>query len=296
MVTSAAWVDYDGDGKLDLVVAGEWTPVRVLHDEGGRFVDRTAQAGLAGSDGWWSSVAVADVNGDGRPDLVLGNLGLDSYLRASPREPARLYVGDLFGNGNVALLTTYVHGTSWPIASRDELVKVAPQLRARFPTYRSYAYATIDSVVARDALAKATVLEARTFASAVALNRGGRFELRPLPMEAQLAPIYATVAGDFDGDGKTDLLVAGNLYGAPPLQGRYDATRGLLLHGRGDGSFAPVELEQSGVDIEGETRRMRPIRLAGGARAIVVARNHAELMVLKLRAPTAGRQIVADRR
>ena len=83
MITSAAWLDYDGDRRLDLVVAGEWTPVRVFHQEQGKLVERTAQVGLEGSEGWWSSVTVADVNGDGRPDLVLGNLGLNSYITAS---------------------------------------------------------------------------------------------------------------------------------------------------------------------------------------------------------------------
>src|SRR3989449_3769216 len=89
MVTAATWVDYDGDGKLDLIVAGEWMPIRVFHQENGRFVDRTEQAGFAGTNGWWNSIQAVDLNGDGRPDLVLGNLGLNSFIRASRAEPAR---------------------------------------------------------------------------------------------------------------------------------------------------------------------------------------------------------------
>src|SRR5206468_11726618 len=108
MVSSAAWTDYDGDGKLDLVVTGLWMPLRVFHQENGRFVDRTAQAGLSGTSGWWNSVAVADLNGDGFPDLLGGNLGLNSFLRASSSEPVRLYVGDFAHNGTLQpILTTY---------------------------------------------------------------------------------------------------------------------------------------------------------------------------------------------
>src|SRR2546430_12011398 len=122
MVSSAAWIDYDHDGRLDLIVTGEWMPVRVFHNESGRLVDRTREAGLAGTEGWWSSVTVADLNGDGRPDLVLGNLGLNSYLRASPAEPAGMYVAALGYNGPPEqVLTAYTHGVSYPVAGRGEL-------------------------------------------------------------------------------------------------------------------------------------------------------------------------------
>src|SRR5438876_530665 len=153
MVTAATWVDYDGDGKLDLIVVGEWMPVRVFHQENGRFVDRTEQAGFAGTTGWWSSIQAAEVNGDGRPDLVLGNLGLNSILTASRAEPVRLYVGDLFETGSlVQILTSYHQGVSYPLAERDELLQVAPWLRSRYPTNASFAASRIQDIVARKAL------------------------------------------------------------------------------------------------------------------------------------------------
>jgi hypothetical protein len=289
MVTAAAWVDYDHDGRLDLIVTGEWMAVRVFHNENGRLVDRTVEAGLAGTEGWWSSVTVADLNGDGRPDLVLGNLGLNSLLRASPAEPARLYVADFGHNGALEqILTVYKHGVSYPVAGRDELLGLIPHLRERYPSYASFGASRIEDVFTAAELGRATVREARVFASSVALNNGnGTFTLAPLPVEAQFAPIRAVVAADFDGDGRTDLLVAGNDYGFPPVLGRSDASYGLLLRGTGDGRFEAIAMERSGILIEGQVRHMAWLRGGDGSRRIVVARNNDKLQLL--RPPSSAR-------
>ena len=126
------------------------------------------------------------------------------------------------------------------------------------------------------------LLESHTFASAVALNRGnGHFELRSLPIEAQFAPIYATVVGDIDGDGHPDLIVAGNLYGVAPVDGRYDASYGLLLHGDGNGNFAAVDMDRSGLEIDGQARHMVMLKRATGETLILVARNNDRLQVIR---------------
>ena len=284
MVTSAAWIDYDGDGQLDLVVAGEWMPVRVFRQESGRFRDRTAQAGLGGSDGWWNSVSVADLDGDGREDLVLGNLGLNSYLTATPTEPARLYVADFFSTGTLKqILTFFKGGVSYPVAGRDDLVRLMPALRQRYPSYRSFGAARVEDILPAAELARATVLSAHTFSSSVALSTGSGFRLQPLPVEAQMFPVFSALARDFDGDGRVDLLLGGNFYGVPPLYGRYDAGNGLLLHGAGDGSFAAVDMAASGVDLTGEVRDLRVVRRAGGRLAVAVARNNETVRLLQAR-------------
>jgi hypothetical protein len=287
MVSSAAWVDYDGDRKLDLIVAGEWMPVRVFHQERGRFVDRTKQAGLSASNGWWNSISAVDLRGNGRRDLVLGNVGLNSYLKPSSGDPARMYLGDFAHNGVLQqIITSFKNGVSYPVAGHDEIIRLNPELRARYPTYKDFGGARVEDIFPGSDLKKAQVREAFTFSSAIARNNGnGTFTLQRLPPEAQFAPVYASVAEDFDGDGKTDLLVAGNLYGVMPTFGRYDASYSQLLRGTGNGRFAAVELEKSGVVIDGEVRHMKPLRGAKGARLIAIARNNDRLEIVRLAEP-----------
>jgi hypothetical protein len=292
MVTSAAWIDRDGDRRLELVVAGEWMPVRLFAQRDGRFVERTEAAGLAGTEGWWSSVTAADVNADGRPDLVLGNLGLNSYVKASAEAPARLYVHDFGGTGTLKQVLTFDKGgTSYPLAGRDDIVRLVPSLRSKFPSYASFGASTVEQIFPAAELRAATVREARQLASVVALGGAdGTFTVRPLPVEAQLAPVYASLARDFDGDGVVDLLLGGNLHGVPPVIGRYDASQGVLLRGAGDGRFAAVEPARSGVAIDGQVRDMKVLRTARGP-LVVVARNNDRLQLLRP-APPARRDSV----
>jgi enediyne biosynthesis protein E4 len=283
MVTSAAWLDYDRDGKRDLIVAGEWMPIRVFKQSRGKFSDVTREVGLGSSAGWWNTIEVADLNRDGFEDLVLGNLGLNSYLKASVAQPAQMYVFDFFGNGMIEqIITFYKRGVSYPLATRDEMVKLMPALRSKYPTYKSFGASRVEDILPADELSKADVLYARTFATSVALANGtGGFSLRELPIEAQFAPVYGVIAQDFDGDNTVDLLLAGNFIGAPPMLGRIDASVGLLLHGVGDGTYTPVEMARSGIMIPGETRHLGSVRQAGGRRVVAAARNNAPMQFLR---------------
>ena len=289
MVSSAAWMDYDGDSRLDLVVVGEWMPVTVMRNSEGGALRKVRISGLRRSEGWWNSVTASDVNADGRVDLVLGNLGLNSYIRASRDEPARLYVHDFFQTGALKqVLTFYKNGVSYPLMGRDDFVRPMPPLRSKYDSYAKFGAARIEDIFPSDQLAKATVLEAYQFASAIAMNKGsGAFELQPLPVEAQFAPVYAAMAEDFDGDGRVDILLGGNFDGVTPLLGRYDASYGLLLRGDGTGRFASVDLTESGLLIEGEVRDMKPLRQASG-RVIAVARNNDRLQLLRPSRPASA--------
>lgn len=194
-----------------------------------------------------------------------------------------MYVHDFFQTGELKQVVTFSrNGESYPLLGRDDFVRAMPALKSRFDSYAKFGASTVEDILPADELKRATVLEARSFASAVALNQGnGTFELRPLPAEAQFAPVYATLVDDFDADGRVDILLGGNFDGVTPLRGRYDASYGLLLRGDGTGRFAAVELEESGLEIEGQVRDMKWLRDATGGRAIVVARNNDALVMLR---------------
>ncbi|HEX7021057.1 MAG TPA: hypothetical protein VF159_13655, partial [Gemmatimonadaceae bacterium] len=159
-------------------------------------------------------------------------------------------------------------------------------LRERFPTYASFGASRLDDILSQSDLLRANVLSAYDFASSVAINRGdGTFALRPLPMEAQISPVFASLAGGFTGNGGIDLLLAGNDFGVPPLYGRYDASYGVLLRGAGGGRFQPVDLTRSGLVLDGQVRHMKMLRAADGGRLIVVARNGGALQILRVSTP-----------
>jgi hypothetical protein len=273
MVTDALWVDVDHDGRLDLVVVGEWMPITVFRNTGTKF-ERLAVRGLEHTSGWWNRIITADFNGDGQVDFVVGNLGLNTRLHATPAEPARMYVKDFDGNGfPEQIVTLYENGTSLPLALRDELTNALPYLKPRYPKYSDYAGQTVEQIVG-NGLNGALVKQAETFATTVALsNRDGSYTLVPLPREAQIAPVYGILAGDFDHDGNLDLLLAGNFSGVPPEIGSMMASYGLMLHGDGHGGFTALHEAQSGFVVPGEARDIQRLRTRRGD-LYVVARNN----------------------
>ena len=275
MVTDAVWADADGDGRKDLVVVGEWMPVTVFHNAGGGRLTKTTIPGLARSHGWWNRIVAADFTGDGRVSFVVGNLGLNTRLRASAAEPATMLVKDFEHNGYVEqVISTYDGGTSWPLPLRDDLIRAIPHLKARFLAYDAYARATTRDLFTPAELAGAVADTAYTFATSLVRNDGrGRFTVVPLPAEAQRAPVYGLLAADIDRDGHTDLLLGGNFDGFRPELGRAAASYGLFLRGDGAGYFTPVRATESGFFVPGQTRDIGRVRTRAGD-LYVAARNN----------------------
>jgi len=282
MVTDAIWRDVDGDGRADLVVVGEWMPITVFRNMGAGRLKKLTVPGLEHSEGWWNRIIAGDFDGDGRVDFVVGNLGLNGRLHASASQPAEMYVKDFDGNGSVEQILNVFNGrVSYPLTLRDELLRALPYLAPRFPSYKSYATARVTDIFTPKELEGAEHKVVHTFASSLMHNNGkGSFTLVPLPEEAQLAPVYGMLASDVDGDGRTDLLVAGNFDGFKPEIGRMSSSAGLLLRGDGKGAFTPVRSSESGFRVPGQSRDIQRLRTADGE-LIVVARNNDTPLVFR---------------
>jgi len=248
MITDAVWVDFDGDGKVDLITAGEWMPVQFYHNDGTRFVNVTASTGLPSLRGWWLSLAAGDFDNDGRPDLVAGNLGLNYSYTTSKDGKFGVYAADFTQHRTTdVILTQEINGTDYPFASLASLGPEIYPLGSRYRTYGSFAPATMAQAFGQANLQKSLHYQMDTFASMYFHNDGnGKFSASPLPNLAQIAPIKSIISTDIDGDGHVDLIVAGNIYDAEPNTPRADAGNGLWLKGDGKGHFSPVRPSESG--------------------------------------------------
>lgn len=283
LVNAACWADLDADGWPELLLAGEWGPLRVFRHRAGRLEEATAELGLDRWTGWWTGIAVGDFDEDGQPDIVVGNWGLNSLYRAAPEHPVRLYYGDLSGQGRMDLVEASFEPSlgQWaPDRDLNTLAASLPWLRAAFPTHRQFAAATMEAVLA-SAVHPARIAEARTLATTVFLRRGARFEAVPLPLPAQLAPVFGVAVADFDLDGHLDVFLAQNFFAVAPVIGRQDAGRGLLLLGDGHGGWRALDAAESGIAAYGEQRGVAVGDYDGDGRPdLVLGQNRAETLLL----------------
>ncbi|MDQ8185655.1 FG-GAP-like repeat-containing protein [Pelagicoccus sp. SDUM812002] len=299
---AALWSDVNQDGWLDLLIATHWDGVRCwLNQEGKRFAESGEELGFAAAgSGWWNSIAAADFNADGIVDYAVGNQGLNTRYRATPEEPVVLFSGVFDPTGRAQLIECEtVEGFLMPIRARDSLLAALPSLRQHVPSYQAYSRATAKEIFGAELLAAARRLEVTEMRSGVFLSsvegEAHRFNFKPLPRVAQIAPIFGLVAGDFDGDGHADLYAVQNSHAAHPEIGRFSGGISQLMLGNGQGEFATVDPQESGLVVGGEARGLviKDFNLDAWP-DFVVSRPSAPTMAF-LNLPAEGRRFVSVR-
>ena len=277
-VTSAIWFDIDHDGDKDLILTLEWGGIVAYINDHGIFHKKI----LCDKKGWWDFVLPVDVNNDGKVDLIAGNLGLNSRLKASAKEPVRMYYNDFDNNGtSEQVLTYYVGGKQIPFATMKDLEKQIPSIKSRFPTTRDFANASLDELFTKEKLASSETLTADYFANAILINKGNlNFDVEPLPWQAQLSCYKTAVVVDANGDHLPDILLAGNYYENNVQMGRNDADFGTILLNKGNGKFEAGSI--NGLQIKGQVRHIQKINI-GNKEAFVLARNNDSTMVIQFK-------------
>jgi hypothetical protein len=256
MVSSAIFTDVETDGDPDLVLALDWGSLRLLVNEGGRYSDATDGSGLENRLSMWNGITAGDFDGDGMQDLIATSWGGNTRLDASSQYPLRMYYGDLDGNGTTDILEARYEprmGDLAPIRGRMEVTNAIPFVGRRIESFGEYADATIYGVLG-DALDNASSVELNGYEHVLFLNRGGRYDSRPLPTKAQLSPSFYAGVADFDGDGDEDVFLTQNFYPVEPEMPRYAAGRGLWLKGDGSGGFTAQPTRESGIQVYGDQR------------------------------------------
>jgi len=286
MVTSALWSDVDGDGWPDLLLTLEWGNVKYFHNNQGKgFEDWTERAGFASAGtGWWTSIAAADFNGDGRPDFVVGNVGLNTQYHADAAHPALLYYGDFRGAGSAQLIEAYYEGDQiYPWRSRRGMAAAIPSIMKRFTRNAYFARATLGEIVGADKLAAARRFAATELRSGVFLSQpDGTYRFEPLPRIAQISVIQGLAAGDFDGDGHADIFAVQNSYAPIRADGRIDSGLGQLLRGDGRGHFEPATPAESGLLVPGDAKALAVVDLdRDGWPDFLVTRNNSSTLAFR---------------
>lgn len=276
MISSAVWADFDKDGSPDLLTAGEWQPLRLYRNERGHFTDVSVAAGLDNTEGWWTCAKVADINGDGFPDVVAGNSGTNSFFCPERNHPVEIVAKDFDNNGSVDPVITYynpVEDERFIVHNRLVLIDQIPGVKRRFETFTQYATRPFSKVFTEEEMKGAYVAKSSMLQSVVLVNdRKGGFAIMSLPEIAQISSIQDLAIDDLDGDGNADILAIGNMYAMETLFGRFDASVGTVLLGDGKGKFSDLSPAKAGFVVDGDARYIRSLRTNSGV--VYVVTNH----------------------
>lgn len=282
MVTDARWTDFNADGWPDLIVVGDWMPVRLFENKKGKLAEIQSPS-LKNSGGFWNRIESFDFDNDGDLDYVLGNSGSNLPWKISEQQPLLLYTADFNSDNRIDPIVCYTsNGKQYPVASRDEMLSQVSALRKKFTSYASYAGAAIQDVFEKPSLDAAQKLKISTVMTSVLENLGGGdFSLAALPLKAQVSSCSGILAGDYNNDGFSDILLAGNFYPNRTQYGRNDAGIGLLMLGDGEGRFNAVAWESSGFLALGDIRNMVRLKGEEGRTFIIIARNNDRMSLIE---------------
>jgi len=282
MIRDMQWADVDQDGDKDIIVAGDWMPVRIFINDHGKFKEKTDALGTEKTNGWWNCIVAGDIDKDGDMDFIAGNHGLNSRFKASELKPVSMYVNDFDLNGSTdQIICTYDGDISYPMALKHDLTKQIPSLEKKYPKYEMYKNQRITDVFTPEQLKSAVHLEVNLLETSVFINDGtGKFIRKSLPAEAQFAPVYAACIFDYNNDNNPDILLGGNLNNVKPEVGSYDASYGAILEGDGQGGFNYVSAKHTGFRLNGEVRDIKLINTKSG-NLIFVARCNDSFQVFR---------------
>ncbi len=288
MVNSAAWVDLNNDKKAELVLAGEWMPLTVFENAAGKWINTTEKYGLNRTEGWWNKIVADDLDGDGDQDLIAGNLGENYKFRASQDRPFQVFAKDFDNNGtNDIFLARYIQdSTLVPIRGRECSSQQMPVLAEKFPTYLSFAQSDLSAILGSD-IKNAIHHSARLFSSVIMINDNGKFTIRKLPVDAQLSTANDIIVEDFDGDGKKDILLAGNKFDVEVETTPADASPGLFLKGMGDFTFNCMKSTESGFFVPYNVKDLQVLH-GKGKTSVVVSVNNDMLRVFQISKSSKG--------
>lgn len=299
MVTDALWSDFDNDGKIDLVIAGEWMPVTFLKNTGHGFI-KTKNAANKHT-GWWNSLTAGDFDNDGDIDYAAGNLGLNSNYTASAAQPLTILAKDLDNNGSLdAMVFCYMKAMDstmkpYPMHTKDDLAAQLLSIRKKYPTYHSYGKATMNDLWTLKDKAGATQLTATDMQTSYFENKGnGQFTVTSLPAEAQAAPVFGMLAEDVDEDGNLDIMMVGNDYGMEPYSGRHDAFNGLCLKGDGKGNFNAMPLVKTGLFVKGDAKGLAAITTINNQQLFIATQNQDSLLIFSKHAASYQKLITLE--
>ena len=272
MVTDAKVLDYDGDGLQDLVVVGEWMAPTFFKNTG-KKLEKMTLPGMENLKGWYRTLEVGDFNADGKPDLALGNQGLNTRMKGSATSPIRMYLNDFDQNGSIEQVYTQLSdGVAIPYTLKHELEKQVPSIKKKYIRYADYANQSLADIFGKEVLDRSIIQEMNHLESGILLNQGaGNFTWKPFPIYGQKSWVFAIHVFDVNADGIQDLILGGNLSHVKPELGKYDAGYGEVLLGKGDGTFTFWPNRQHGLKWEGDIRAIKQI----GKNQLLLVKNNA---------------------